>query len=51
MTKITAAILIIAISLSGCASMINGTTQNISMSATERDAKLYANGDPGNALR
>ncbi len=45
MNKITAAILIIAISLSGCASMINGTTQNISVSATERDAKLYANGE------
>lgn len=29
----------------GCASMINGTSQNISVSATERDAKLYMNGE------
>lgn len=45
MKKTIAAMLAVAIALSGCASMINGTSQNISVSATERDAKLYMNGE------
>lgn len=45
MKKIIAALLSLTITLSGCASMINGTTQNISVSSTQRDAKLYMNGE------
>lgn len=45
MKKFIAALLSLTITLSGCASMINGTTQNISVSSTQRDAKLYMNGE------
>jgi len=41
--KITTMILLFTFALSGCASIINGSTQQISVNSNDRDAEIYAN--------